>query len=84
MEQWKEISSAVKDAGHFVLFDNAYQGFASGNTDKDVAAVRLFIEDGHKIALCQSFAKNFGLYGTFKDVTKFCYITILRKHFLHI
>jgi len=62
-EQWREISKACKDAKHFVLFDNAYQGFASGDTERDVAAVRQFIDDGHLIALCQSFAKNFGLYG---------------------
>lgn len=63
MEQWAEISKVCKDAGHFVLFDNAYQGFASGDTDKDVQAVRYFIDEGHNIGLCQSFAKNFGLYG---------------------
>lgn len=52
-----------KDKQHFVIFDNAYQGFASGDADKDVESVRLFIRDGHNIGLCQSFAKNFGLYG---------------------
>jgi len=63
VDQWKEISKAVKEKKHFVIFDNAYQGFASGDADKDVEAVRLFIRDGHNVALCQSFAKNFGLYG---------------------
>jgi aspartate aminotransferase len=63
MEQWAEISKVCKDAGHFVIFDNAYQGFASGDTERDVASVRQFIADGHNIGLCQSFAKNFGLYG---------------------
>jgi len=61
--QWKEISKVCKEKKHFVIFDNAYQGFASGDTDKDVAAVRSFIDEGHNIGLCQSFAKNFGLYG---------------------
>jgi aspartate aminotransferase, mitochondrial len=41
----------------------AYQGFASGDTDRDAQAVRNFIKDGHKIVLSQSFAKNMGLYG---------------------
>jgi aspartate aminotransferase len=41
----------------------AYQGFASGDPDKDVAAVRMFLDQGHDIMLAQSFAKNFGLYG---------------------
>jgi len=62
-EQWKEISKAIKSGNHFVFFDNAYQGFASGDPDKDVQAVRTFVADGHNIALAQSFAKNFGLYG---------------------
>jgi aspartate aminotransferase, mitochondrial len=41
----------------------AYQGFASGSVDRDAFAVRLFLKDGHQIALAQSFAKNMGLYG---------------------
>jgi len=41
----------------------AYQGFASGDCDKDVESVRIFVNDGHKICLLQSMAKNFGLYG---------------------
>jgi len=63
LDQWKQISKVCKEKNHFVLFDCAYQGFASGDPEKDVAAVRLFINDGHNIGLCQSFAKNFGLYG---------------------
>ncbi|KAI0880164.1 aspartate aminotransferase [Annulohypoxylon maeteangense] len=62
-EQWKEISNVVKAQGHYAFFDMAYQGFASGNTDKDAFAVRYFVEQGHNIALAQSFAKNMGLYG---------------------
>lgn len=41
----------------------AYQGFASGDINKDAFAVRHFLADGHEIALCQSYAKNMGLYG---------------------
>jgi aspartate aminotransferase, mitochondrial len=62
-EQWKEISKAVKSGEHFAFFDMAYQGFASGDTDKDAFALRHFIEQGHNVALAQSFAKNMGLYG---------------------
>lgn len=57
-EQWKEISKVVKEQSHFAFFDMAYQGFASGDTDKDAFAIRYFVEQGHDIALCQSFAKN--------------------------
>ncbi|KAI1123079.1 pyridoxal phosphate-dependent transferase [Nemania abortiva] len=62
-EQWREISQAVQDRGHFAFFDMAYQGFASGDTDKDAFALRHFIEQGHNVCLAQSFAKNMGLYG---------------------
>lgn len=41
----------------------AYQGFASGDIDRDAWAVRHFIEQGNNIVLSQSFAKNMGLYG---------------------
>ena len=41
----------------------AYQGFASGDPETDAYAVRKFIEDGHRILLSQSFAKNMGVYG---------------------
>jgi aspartate aminotransferase len=57
-EQWRAISDAIKAGGHFPLFDMAYQGFASGDTDKDAYALRYFVEQGHQVALCQSFAKN--------------------------
>jgi aspartate aminotransferase len=63
MEQWGEISAAFKAKGHIPFFDSAYQGFASGDADYDAGAVRKFVDDGHCIALAQSFAKNFGLYG---------------------
>ncbi|KAF2963065.1 hypothetical protein GQX73_g10508 [Xylaria multiplex] len=62
-EQWKEISQVVKEQGHYAFFDMAYQGFASGDTDKDAFALRHFIEQGHDVCLAQSFAKNMGLYG---------------------
>ena len=62
-DQWKAISDAVKAGGHFPFFDMAYQGFASGDTDKDAFALRYFLEQGHTPCLAQSFAKNMGLYG---------------------
>lgn len=38
-EQWKEISNLVKSKSHVVIFDNAYQGFASGNPEADAYSV---------------------------------------------
>ncbi|KJA29187.1 hypothetical protein HYPSUDRAFT_32564 [Hypholoma sublateritium FD-334 SS-4] len=62
-EQWAQISDIVKEKKLFPFFDMAYQGFASGSTTKDAFAVRHFVEQGHQVALSQSFAKNMGLYG---------------------
>ncbi|KAK8850720.1 hypothetical protein IAR55_004640 [Kwoniella newhampshirensis] len=71
-DQWKELSEIVKARKHVALFDMAYQGFASGDIIRDAFAVRYFVEQGHQIILCQSFAKNLGLYaeraGTFSIV----------------
>lgn len=62
-EQWKELSEVIKKKRLFPFFDMAYQGFASGDVARDAFAVRLFIKEGHEIALAQSYAKNMGLYG---------------------
>ncbi|RZF35943.1 hypothetical protein LSTR_LSTR008513 [Laodelphax striatellus] len=62
-EQWKELSALIKSKELFPFFDMAYQGFASGDVDKDAFAVRMVLEEGHDIILAQSFAKNMGLYG---------------------
>ncbi|KAI8581257.1 hypothetical protein K450DRAFT_233884 [Umbelopsis ramanniana AG] len=62
-EQWQRIADVVQKKKHFPFFDCAYQGFASGNLDQDAWAVRYFVERGFELFVCQSFAKNFGLYG---------------------
>jgi aspartate aminotransferase len=62
-DQWKELSKLFKKKGHFPFFDAAYQGFASGDPVKDALPIRYFLDDGHQLLVCQSFAKNFGLYG---------------------
>jgi aspartate aminotransferase len=40
VEQWKEISHESLKKKHVVLMDCAYQGFASGDADKDAFAIR--------------------------------------------
>jgi len=62
-EQWQAIAEAMAGKGHYAFFDCAYQGFASGDLDKDAWAVRYFVEQGLPMLVCQSFAKNAGLYG---------------------
>lgn len=61
--QWDEILMACKEAKHICWFDSAYQGFASGDLEKDAYAIRKFAEAGLNTMVSQSFAKNFGLYG---------------------
>ncbi|XP_033031145.1 aspartate aminotransferase, mitochondrial-like [Trachypithecus francoisi] len=62
-ERWKEIETVAKKRNLFAFFDMAYQGFASGDGDKDAWAVCHFIKQGINVCLCQSYAKNMGLYG---------------------
>ena len=62
-EQWRAMSAAMKERNLFPFFDMAYQGFASGDCERDAQASRIFVEDGHKVGCSQSFAKNMGLYG---------------------
>ena len=56
--QWKQISEVMKEKKHYPFFDMAYQGFASGDTNKDAFPIRHFIKEGHTMCLAQSFAKN--------------------------
>lgn len=65
-EEWDAILKAIARNKHVPLFDSAYQGFASGNLDKDAAPIRNAISSGVfdcPIFICQSFAKNVGMYG---------------------
>ncbi|KAJ5556307.1 hypothetical protein N7513_002159 [Penicillium frequentans] len=62
-DQWREIAAAMRERSHFPFFDTAYQGFASGDLNKDAWSIRYFIEQGFELCVAQSFAKNFGLYG---------------------
>lgn len=69
--QWMTVLEVVKRKSLFVVFDSAYQGFATGNVDGDAWAIRYFVErlileeaTGHPgLCVAQSFSKNFGLYG---------------------
>jgi aspartate aminotransferase len=52
-EQWKEIAEVILERKHYTFFDCAYQGFASGDLDKDAWAVRFFMERGVAMLICQ-------------------------------
>ncbi len=62
-EQWTELLKLVAEKGLLPIFDFAYQGFGDG-IDEDAAAIRAYLADGKQEAIiCNSFSKNFGLYG---------------------
>jgi len=62
-EQWKAIATVMQEKQLIPLMDSAYQGYASGSLDTDAFATRLFANMGFEMFMCQSFAKNLGLYG---------------------
>lgn len=61
-EQWEQIANICEQKKHHILFDSAYQGFASGDIDRDAYSLRYFASRGLEYLLCQSYSKNFGLY----------------------
>lgn len=60
-EQWKELSSLIKNQRIFPFFDIAYQGFGDG-IEQDVKAVRYFLEQDHEMFVAITYSKSFGLY----------------------
>lgn len=69
-EQWGQILDRLEQGNHLMLFDLAYQGFASGSLEKDGWAVREAVRRQKErglaaapILICQLFAKNVGMYG---------------------
>lgn len=62
-DQWKKIRDLTSGKDCIVLFDIAYQGFASGDKDEDAWPIRYFYEANMEFVVCQSFSKNLGLYG---------------------
>lgn len=65
-EEWGQIIKKLSDNEHLPIFDSAYQGFASGDLDKDSYSIRSAVNSKlfkTPITICQSFAKNCGMYG---------------------
>lgn len=60
---WDKLKDIFLQRKLYALFDSAYQGFASGDLERDAYAIRLFANAGVELLVCQSFAKNLGLYG---------------------
>ncbi len=63
LAQWKKTVEIMKRKSLFPFFDNAYQGYVSGNLDSDAYPIHLFYESGFEMLISQSFSKSMGLYG---------------------
>jgi aspartate/tyrosine/aromatic aminotransferase len=50
-EQWKEIAKVMKLRKLFPFFDNAYQGFGTGDVEKDAFSIRHFISEGFQMVI---------------------------------
>ena len=61
-DQWKQLCDLIVEKGLVPVFDFAYQGFGE-SVDADAAPIRNFVAAGHEAIVCNSFSKNFGLYG---------------------
>lgn len=61
--QWIQLANLISRKGLHPFFDVAYQGFASGDPEKDAWSVRYFVSRGLELCVAQAFSKNMGLYG---------------------
>eukprot|EP01083_Nonionella_stella_P075282 204587_1 len=62
-DQWREMAEALKGRNIMCVFDTAYQGFATGDFERDAFPIQHFVSEGINVSVCYSFAKNLGLYG---------------------
>ena len=62
-EQWEQLADLCLEKRFNVLLDQAYQGLATGDLEKDAFAPRLFARKGVDFCSAQSYSKNMGLYG---------------------
>lgn len=62
-EQWVQVADVMEKRNLFPFIDAAYQGFATGDLDRDAWPVRYLVERGFEFFVAQSFSKNMALYG---------------------
>jgi aspartate/tyrosine/aromatic aminotransferase len=61
-QQWQTLSELILNKSLVPIFDFAYQGFGE-SLESDAFAIRHFVKSGGEAIICNSFSKNFGLYG---------------------
>jgi aspartate/tyrosine/aromatic aminotransferase len=62
-DEWGKIAEVMLRKNLFPFFDNAYQGFVSGDLKEDAFPILLFFDLGFEMFIAQSFSKMMGLYG---------------------
>jgi len=61
-DQWDVIAKTLSERGLLPLIDFAYQGFGHGIRE-DAASIEAILQQNQEAIVCNSFSKNFGLYG---------------------
>ena len=51
LDQWKEIAKVCRENALYPFFDTAYQGFVSGDLDKDGVGLRYFVNQGFEMVI---------------------------------
>lgn len=59
---WRQLFELLRERQLLPVFDFAYQGFGT-DVGSDAAPIRRFCGAGGEALICNSFSKNFGLYG---------------------
>ncbi len=62
-EDIKRVVDVIARRRLLAVADTAYQGYASGDLEKDSFMMRALLVSGAEFIITQSFAKNMGLYG---------------------
>ena len=62
-DTWDNIINKIKNKNNIIIIDNAYQGLASGDLNKDNYCIKKLIKNNINTFICTSHSKNFGLYG---------------------
>ncbi len=61
-QEWEQLFDFIRSRDLLPVFDFAYQGFGS-SIQADASPLRRFCGAGGEALICNSFSKNFGLYG---------------------
>merc|ERR1712137_1430214 len=59
-EQWQAIAQVMKEKQLIPLMDSAYQGYASGDLDKDAWPSRFFMNQGMEMFFLPVVCEEFG------------------------